>query len=112
MPKESLSVYLAAVDGMSPVLASITDKTKALDKESQELRETYLRAAQVGQKYNVPAESIQQILRSIPGLKRFEAEAAEGAPIRSRTRPCTPAWTRSASAHPPAATRPNTGSGR
>ena len=41
MPKESLSVYLTAVDGMSPVLASITDKTKALDKESQELTQTY-----------------------------------------------------------------------
>lgn len=41
MPKESLSVYLAAIDGMSPVLASITDKTKALDKESQELQQTY-----------------------------------------------------------------------
>ena len=42
MPKEGLSVYLTAVDGMSPVLASITDKTKALDKESQELQETYV----------------------------------------------------------------------
>ena len=41
MPKESLSVYLSAVDGMSPVLASITDKTKALDKESQQLQQTY-----------------------------------------------------------------------
>lgn len=41
MPKESLSVYLTAVDKMSPVLASITDKTKALDKESQELQQTY-----------------------------------------------------------------------
>lgn len=42
MPKESLSVYLAAVDGMSPVLASITDKTKALDKESQELVQSFV----------------------------------------------------------------------
>lgn len=41
MPRESLSVYLTAVDKMSPVLASITDKTKALDKESQELQQTY-----------------------------------------------------------------------
>ena len=41
MPKESLSIYLTAVDKMSPVLASITDKTKALDKESQELQQTY-----------------------------------------------------------------------
>lgn len=41
MPKESLSVYLTAVDQMSPVFASITDKTKALDKESQELQQTF-----------------------------------------------------------------------
>ncbi len=41
MPKESLSVYLTAVDKMSPVLASITDKTKALDKESQELQQAF-----------------------------------------------------------------------
>ena len=41
MPKESLSVYLTAVDKMSPALASITDKTRALDKESQELQQTY-----------------------------------------------------------------------
>lgn len=41
MPKESLSVYLTAVDGISPVFASITDKTRALDKESQELVQTY-----------------------------------------------------------------------
>lgn len=41
MPNGSLNVYLTAVDGMSPVLASITDKTKALDKESQELQQTY-----------------------------------------------------------------------
>lgn len=41
MPKESLNIYLTATDGMSPVLASITDKTRALDKESQELQQTY-----------------------------------------------------------------------
>lgn len=39
MPKESLNIYLTAVDGMSPVLASITDKTKALDKETQLLQQ-------------------------------------------------------------------------
>ena len=42
MPKESLSVYLAAVDGISPVLSSVMDKTRALDKESQELQQTYV----------------------------------------------------------------------
>lgn len=41
MPKESLSVYLTAVDGISSVMTSIADKTKALDKESQELQQTY-----------------------------------------------------------------------
>lgn len=41
MPRDSLNIYLAATDKMSPVLASITDKTKALDKESQQLEQTY-----------------------------------------------------------------------
>ncbi len=41
MPKESLNIYMAATDQISPVLASITDKTRALDKESQELQQTY-----------------------------------------------------------------------
>lgn len=41
MPNESLNIYLTAVDKASPVLASITDKTKALDKESQQLQQTY-----------------------------------------------------------------------
>lgn len=40
MPKDSLNIYLTATDGMSPVLASITDKTKALDKETQHLQQT------------------------------------------------------------------------
>lgn len=38
----------------------------------------YLLAAEVGQKYNVPAGSINQIGRSIAGLERFESEAADG----------------------------------
>lgn len=41
MPKESLSVYLTAVDGISSVMTSVADKTRALDKESQELQQTY-----------------------------------------------------------------------
>lgn len=41
MPNESLNVYLTATDKMSPVLATITDKTKALDKGSQELQQTF-----------------------------------------------------------------------
>lgn len=41
MPKDSLNIYLTATDKMSPTLASITDKVKALDKESQELQDTF-----------------------------------------------------------------------
>lgn len=41
MPKESLNIYLTATDKLSPALASIADKTKALDKESQQLKQTY-----------------------------------------------------------------------
>lgn len=41
MPKEGLSVYLTAVDQMSPVFSSITDKTKVLDKETQSLALAY-----------------------------------------------------------------------
>lgn len=40
MPRESLNIYLTAVDGMSSVLSSIGDKTKALDKETQQLSQT------------------------------------------------------------------------
>ena len=38
----------------------------------------YLRAVEVGQRYNVPAGDIGQILRTIPGLERFESETADG----------------------------------
>ena len=41
MPKEGLNIYLTATDSMSPALSSITDKTKALDKETQQLQQTY-----------------------------------------------------------------------
>lgn len=40
MPKDSLNIYMTIKDGMSPALASITDKTKALDKETQQLQQT------------------------------------------------------------------------
>ena len=43
MPKESLSVCFTATDKLSPILASITDKTKALDKETQQLQDIYTR---------------------------------------------------------------------
>ena len=41
MPRGGLNIYFGAVDGMSPVLATIGDKTKALDKETQQLRQSY-----------------------------------------------------------------------
>lgn len=40
--------------------------------------EGYVRAAQVGQRYNVPAGAINQVLRSVPGLLSFANFAAEG----------------------------------
>lgn len=42
MPKESLSVYFDGVDHISPVLSSLADKTRALDKDSQMLQQTYI----------------------------------------------------------------------
>ena len=41
MPSESLSIYFTIKDGASVALASITDKTKSLDKENQQLRQSY-----------------------------------------------------------------------
>lgn len=41
MPKESLNVYLTITDKASPSLASIGDKVKALDKETQQLEQTF-----------------------------------------------------------------------
>ena len=38
----------------------------------------HLRAAEVGQRYNVPAGAITQILRTVPGLERFESGPAGG----------------------------------
>lgn len=38
----------------------------------------YLLAAEVGTRYNVPAGSIDQIGRSVPGLEKFENEDAQG----------------------------------
>lgn len=42
MPSESLSIYFTIKDGASVALASITDKTKSLDKENQQLRQSYV----------------------------------------------------------------------
>lgn len=37
MPEASMSVYFTVIDGGSTVLARIGDKTRALDKETQQL---------------------------------------------------------------------------
>ena len=37
-----------------------------------------IRSAQAGSRYNVPAGSVTQILRTIPGLEKFESGPAEG----------------------------------
>ncbi len=41
MPKESMTVYFSAKDGLSPVLTLIGEKTRALDKETQQLEQSY-----------------------------------------------------------------------
>ena len=41
MPNEGLSIYFTITDKASPTLASIGDKTKALDKETQALAQSY-----------------------------------------------------------------------
>ena len=41
MPKGSVNIYLEMKDDVSPVLTSISDKTKALEKETQLLTEAY-----------------------------------------------------------------------
>ena len=61
MPKESLNIYLTATDKLSPALASIADKTRELDKETQQLQRnleekiTQPRGA-AGQAVDQPAE--------------------------------------------------------
>lgn len=41
MPKDGISIYFTITDKASPTLASIGDKTKALDKETQQLAQSY-----------------------------------------------------------------------
>lgn len=75
MPKESINVYLTAIDGVSPVFASITDKTKALNKESQQLKQTY----EALQKAN--AQLIQQktaLQKELQGVNEEVREARKG----------------------------------
>ena len=41
MPKNGLDVYFTITDGGSATLASLSDKTKALDKDTQTLAQSY-----------------------------------------------------------------------
>lgn len=65
MPKESLSIYLSAIDGISPVFASITDKTRALDKESQELQQTYKALQEANKGLIAQKTELQKKLREV-----------------------------------------------
>lgn len=59
MPKEGISIYFTIQDGASQVLATIGDKTKALDKETQQLAQSQAAL----QKSNEPLIQKQQELR-------------------------------------------------
>ena len=64
MPKEGLArIYITAKDGASQVLTSIGDRTKALDKETQQLVDCDLR---------VSINKIRPGITWIPGLARKE----------------------------------------
>ncbi len=75
MPREGISVYISVKDGASQVLATIGDKTKALDKETQQLAQSQ----ESLRKSNEPLIQKQQALKialekSIATVK--EAKAA------------------------------------
>lgn len=64
MPKEGLSVYFSGVDKMSPVLATIADKTRALDKASQELQQTYDAMQKANQMLNAQRAELKSSLET------------------------------------------------
>lgn len=75
MPKEGLSIYFTVEDGASPVLARIGDKTKALDKETQQLAQSY----KALQKANEPLLKQQAELEKKLLAAKKEAKEAEKA---------------------------------
>lgn len=75
MPKDSINVYFTITDNGSKVLASITDKTKALDKETQRLAQTN----QALKKANEPLLKSQVELEKQLSLAAREAKEAEKA---------------------------------
>ena len=72
MPKEGISLYFTIQDGASNVLTSIGDKTKALDKETQELAQAY----ESLQSANKPLlERQKELQASLEMLKKDTKEA-------------------------------------
>ena len=41
IPKESMNVYFSIIDNGSPTLTKLTDKTKALNKETQQRQQSF-----------------------------------------------------------------------
>lgn len=80
MPKEGLSVYFSGVDKMSPVLNSITDKTKALDKANEELQQTY----------NALQKANQTIIAQRTEIKNsLEAQSVKVSKLRTEYKKCS-----------------------
>lgn len=75
MPKDSLNIYFAIRDGASPTLSVIADKTRALDKETQQLEQSY----QALQKANAGLIQRQTELKKELSLAREEAKDAKKA---------------------------------
>lgn len=75
MPKDSLNIYFAIRDGASPTLSVIADKTRALDKETQELEQSY----QALQKANAGLIQRQTQLKKELSQARDEAKDAKKA---------------------------------
>lgn len=73
MPNESLNIYFTIKDGASVTLATIADKTKALDKETQQLEQSY----QALQKANADLIHRQTELKKELSLARDEAKEAK-----------------------------------
>lgn len=90
MPTDSISVYFTIKDDGSKVLASITDKTKSLDKETQRLTQSYTAL----QKANEPLIKAQIELEKELSKANKEAKEAEKAHKKLGDAASSEAWTR------------------
>lgn len=75
MPNEGLNIYFTITDKASPVLANLGDKTKALDKETQQLSQSYVAL----RKANEPLIKQQAELEKKLIAAKKEAKEAEKA---------------------------------